>query len=110
MHTVIEKILERSPAEEMAKAFQLFDDDGTGKITLKNLKKIAREIDEDIDEDELSDMIKEFDLDGDGEISEVKRDLIRWHKHSHLYIFYLSNCTQIFVCNIYFHFLFSNIF
>ena len=69
-HPVIEKILERDPAEELARAFQLFDDDHTGRITLKNLKKIAREIDEDIDEDELADMIHEFDRDGDGEINQ----------------------------------------
>ena len=67
---VIEKILERDPAEELSRAFQLFDDDNTGRITLKNLKKVAREIDEDIDEEELADMIHEFDRDGDGEINQ----------------------------------------
>jgi len=37
---VSEKILQRDPIEEMKKAFKLFDDDDTGKINLKNLRRV----------------------------------------------------------------------
>ncbi|KAJ3220569.1 Calcium-binding component of the spindle pole body (SPB) half-bridge [Clydaea vesicula] len=65
-----EKILDRDPIEEIKKAFQLFDDDGTGKINLRNLRRVAKEIGEQVDDDELQAMIEEFDLDQDGEINE----------------------------------------
>ncbi|RIB05891.1 hypothetical protein C2G38_2218424 [Gigaspora rosea] len=65
-----EKILNRSPLDEIRKAFQLFDDDNTGKISLNNLKRIAMELGENLDEEELQAMINEFDLDEDGEINE----------------------------------------
>lgn len=64
---VTEKIMDRDPIEEIRKAFQLFDDDGSGKITLKNLRRVAREIGETLDDEELQAMIDEFDLDQDGE-------------------------------------------
>lgn len=65
--SVTEKILARDPLEEIRKAFKLFDEDGTGRISLRNLRHIAVELGENIDEEELRAMIDEFDLDGDGE-------------------------------------------
>ncbi|XP_013786931.1 centrin-3-like [Limulus polyphemus] len=67
---VTDWMLNRDPKEEMLKAFRLFDEDETGKISFRNLKRVARELGEDISEEELHAMIDEFDVDGDGEINE----------------------------------------
>lgn len=64
------KMSEKDSKEEVLKAFRLFDDDGTGKITFKNLKRVAKELGENLTDEELQEMIDEADKDGDGEISQ----------------------------------------
>ena len=50
---VTERILQRDPMDDLRRAFSLFDDDQTGKISLKNLRRVAKELGEALGEEEL---------------------------------------------------------
>merc|ERR1712146_240550 len=58
------KMGEKDTREDIEKVFKLFDDDNTGKISLRNLRRVAQELGENIDEEELQDMINQADRDG----------------------------------------------
>ncbi|CAG8565324.1 9507_t:CDS:2 [Ambispora gerdemannii] len=64
------KLSECDIKEEFKKIFAMFDDDETGKISFKNLKRVAQELNENIDDNELREMIEEADRNGDGEVDE----------------------------------------
>merc|ERR1711935_42365 len=63
------KMGEKDTREDIEKVFKLFDNDSTNKISFKNLARVAEELGETIDDEELQDMINQADRDGDGEIN-----------------------------------------
>merc|ERR1712094_121008 len=63
------KMGEKDTREGIEKVFKLFDDDNTNKISFRNLARVAEELSENIDDEELQDMINQADRDGDGEIN-----------------------------------------
>lgn len=77
------KMAERDSREEILKAFRLFDEDDTGKISFKNLKKVAKELGENLTDEEIQEMIDEADRDGDGEINE--EEFLRIMRRTSLY-------------------------
>lgn len=52
---------EKDTKEENLKAFKLFDDDKTGKITFKNLKHVAKELGKNLTDEERQEMTDEAD-------------------------------------------------
>ncbi|XP_026676095.1 caltractin-like [Diaphorina citri] len=66
--------------KEIVSAFKLLDLDQTGMITNRSLAKLIRKIDEPITDEEITAIIKQFDIHGKGEINyEDLHDRMRLH-------------------------------
>lgn len=54
--------------EEIIEAFKVFDRDGDGKISKQELYLVMKALGENLTEEEIEEMIREADINGDGEI------------------------------------------
>ncbi|KAK3578505.1 hypothetical protein CHS0354_007756 [Potamilus streckersoni] len=61
-------VLTEEEIAEINEAFNMFDKDGDGKITTKELGEVMRSLGRDPTNAELEDMISEVDIDGNGTI------------------------------------------
>merc|ERR1712216_173341 len=62
----------QDPQDELLRGFAMFDTDMTGDISFRNLKRVARELGENMGDEELQEMLDEADSDGDGKINEAE--------------------------------------
>ncbi|OMJ69652.1 hypothetical protein SteCoe_32567 [Stentor coeruleus] len=60
---------DESTIDEIRILFNIFDVERKGFIELKNLRKIARELGESLNERELVELIRKSDIDGDGKVT-----------------------------------------
>jgi len=63
------KMKEADSEEEIKEAFRVFDVNNNGFITAKELRKVMTNLGEKLTDDEVEEMIKEADKDGDGRVN-----------------------------------------
>lgn len=66
---MVAKVLRHDESEEeLREAFRLFDTDGSGSINAQELRKVMLNLGEKLTKEDLDEMIKEADMDGDGTV------------------------------------------
>lgn len=70
LNIILNKLAERPSQGDLEKAFRLFDQGSKQHVDIDDLKRIAGQIGEQIDDEELNDMIREADSSGTGVVSQ----------------------------------------
>ena len=66
---MVRKMKEKDKEElEIKEAFRLFDQDGNGFISATELRTVMTNLGEKITDEEVDEMIREADIDGDGQV------------------------------------------
>ena len=68
-HLMTSKVNDKDSKANVDKIFNLFDDEKTGSISVKNLRRVAQDLGELISEEELNEMIDRASSTGDGLVS-----------------------------------------
>merc|ERR1712217_869504 len=63
------KMKDTAPEEDLIEAFKVFDRDGNGFISAAELRHVMTNLGEKLTDEEVDEMIREADVDGDGQIN-----------------------------------------
>ena len=63
------KMKDTDSEEELKEAFKVFDKDGNGFISASELRHVMTNLGEKLTDEEVDEMIREADIDGDGQIN-----------------------------------------
>lgn len=63
------RISDKNTRDDIERVFKLFDSNRNGYISLDDMKRVAKELGEDISEKELQEIIQRADLDNDSKLT-----------------------------------------
>ena len=63
------KMKDTDSEEELKEAFRVFDKDGNGYISAAELRHVMTNLGEKLTDEEVDEMIREADIDGDGQVN-----------------------------------------
>jgi calmodulin len=69
------KMKDTDSEEEIREAFRVFDKDGNGFISAAELRHVMTNLGEKLTDEEVDEMIREADIDGDGQVNYEGRAL-----------------------------------
>ncbi|CAE6435002.1 unnamed protein product, partial [Rhizoctonia solani] len=99
------KMKDTDSEEEIKEAFKVFDKDGNGYISAAELRHVMTNLGEKLSDNEVDEMIREADVDGDGQINyegEVREDdafQVIWSRcSSFLSLFWIYEINKPVLC------------
>jgi hypothetical protein len=91
------KMKDTDNEEEIREAFCMFDKDGNGYISAADLHHVMTNLGEKLTDEEVDEMIKEADSDGDGQVNYKEFVQMMTAKSRHYRMCYIS-CTKFLIC------------
>ena len=63
------KMKDGESTDEIREAFRVFDNDGNGYVSAAELRHVMTNVGEKLTDEEVDEMIREADIDGDGQVN-----------------------------------------